>query len=68
LKPEERVERPLPTGIKRILLIDDEPAIANMVERTLKSLGYDVTTRTSSIEALKMFKAQKADLILSLPT
>jgi signal transduction histidine kinase len=67
LKPEERVEKPIPTGIERILLIDDEPAIVNMGERILKSLGYDVTTRTSSIEALELFKAQKNkfDLVIT---
>jgi PAS domain S-box-containing protein len=67
LKPEERVERPIPTGIERILFIDDEPAIVNMGKQILKSLGYDVTTRTSSIEALELFKAQKDrfDLVIT---
>jgi CheY-like chemotaxis protein len=67
LKPEERVERPIPTGTERILFIDDEPAIVNMGKRILKSLGYDVTTRTSSIEALELFKAQKGrfDLVIT---
>jgi CheY-like chemotaxis protein len=67
LKPEERIEKPIPTGIERILLIDDEPALVNMGERILKSLGYNVTTRTSSIEALELFKAQKNrfDLVIT---
>jgi two-component system cell cycle sensor histidine kinase/response regulator CckA len=67
LKPEERIEKPIPTGIERILLIDDEPALVNMGERVLKSLGYDVTKRTSSIEALELFKAQKDrfDLVIT---
>jgi CheY-like chemotaxis protein len=67
LKPEERIEKPIPTGIERILLIDDEPALVNMGEQILTSLGYDVTTRTSSIEALELFKAKKDrfDLVIT---
>ncbi len=67
LKPEERVERPIPTGTERILFIDDEPAIMKMGKRTLELLGYDVTTRTSSLEALELFKEKKDrfDLVIT---
>ena len=67
LKPEDKIERPVPTGTERILLIDDEPAILNMGKQTLESLGYDVVTRTASIEALEYFKAQpdKVDLVIT---
>jgi CheY-like chemotaxis protein len=67
LKSEERIGKPIPSGIERILLIDDEPALVNMGERILKSLGYDVTTRTSSIEALELFRAKKDrfDLVIT---
>ena len=58
LESEERIERPIPTGTERVLFIDDEPAIVNIGKQTLELLGYDVVTRTSSIEALEFFKTQ----------
>ena len=64
-KPEERVERPVPTGTERILFIDDEPVITEIGKKTLESLGYDVVARNSSIEALKR---KKTALTSSLPT
>ena len=58
---------PIPTGIERVLFIDDEPDIVNVGQRTLKSLGYDVTIRTSSIEALELFKTQndRFDIVIT---
>jgi len=46
---------PAPKGSERILFIDDEEAIASLGARMLQDLGYLVTTRTSSIEALNLF-------------
>jgi len=54
LKPET-VEI-LPVGKERILLVDDEVSIVNMCRQMLTGLGYTVTTRTSSIEALELFR------------
>jgi len=67
LKPEERAEKPIPRGAERILFIDDEPDIAKVGSKILESLGYNVVTRTSSIEALELFKAQKEnfDLVIT---
>ncbi|MDJ0623884.1 MAG: response regulator [Desulfocapsaceae bacterium] len=50
----------LPTGSEHILLIDDEPPIARMGTQLLESLGYSVTARTSSYEALELFR-EKSD-------
>ncbi len=58
--PNSMAEDPVATGTERILLIDDETAIVNIGKQMLESLGYKITTRTSSIEALELFKA-KAD-------
>jgi len=67
LKPEESVERLIPTGTERILFIDDEPAIMKMGKQILESLGYDVVARISSMEALALFKAKKErfDLVIT---
>jgi len=43
-------------GIERILLVDDEDAIITMEKLMLERLGYQVTSRTSSIEALEYFR------------
>ena len=67
LKPEDRVDKPVLMGTERILWVDDEPAIVNMSKQTLESLGYDVVTRTSSIEALEFFRRQpeSVDLVIT---
>ena len=64
---EEKIDTWIPTGTERILFIDDEPAIVNMGKQILESLGYEVVTRTSSIEALEYFKARpnNFDLIVT---
>jgi PAS domain S-box-containing protein len=66
-KPEEKVEKPIPTGTERILFIDDEPVIMDMGKLILESLGYDVVERNSSIEALALFKEKKDhfDLVIT---
>ena len=43
-------------GVGHILFVDDEPAIARMGCLMLESIGYKVTTRTSSPETLELFK------------
>ncbi|MEE8397449.1 MAG: ATP-binding protein, partial [Desulfobacterales bacterium] len=48
-------------GDENILFVDDEPAMAVLYESMLKRLGYSVTIRTGSIEALDVFRAQPDD-------
>lgn len=47
---------PIPLGGAHILLIDDEEMLLNMSQTMLERLGYRVTTRTDSIDALALFK------------
>jgi CheY-like chemotaxis protein len=54
----------LPHGTERILFVDDEAPIANLGQSILKRLGYAVTARTSSIEALELFRAKPDDFDL----
>ncbi len=56
-----------PGGRECILLVDDEPAIAEIGRRLLERLGYAVETRTSSVEAIELFKAKpdRFDLVIS---
>jgi len=62
-----RIEEPLPTGTEHILLVDDEPSIVKMMQVSLKRLGYTVTSRVSSIEALAAFRSSpdKFDLVMT---
>jgi PAS domain S-box-containing protein len=57
----------LPTGNERILLADDEDALATMGRLMLGRLGYRVTVKTDSNEALDVFRSDPAqfDLIIS---
>ena len=57
----------LPTGNERILLVDDEKVLVDLGRQMLESLGYSVVCRTSSIEALELFKAQpdNFDLVIT---
>ncbi len=51
----------VPTGKERILFVDDEASLARLGKQMLERLGYDVTARTSSVEALEAFRA-KSDM------
>ena len=64
---EEQSEAPLSTGTERILLIDDEEALAEAGKEALEHLGYKVTIRTNSTEALELFKAKPEyfDLVIT---
>jgi CheY-like chemotaxis protein len=53
-----------PTGKERVLFVDDESSLIELGERILVYLGYQVTTRTSSIEALELFRAKPDDFDL----
>jgi PAS domain S-box-containing protein len=54
VKPAEIVE----LGNERILFIDDEEILAEMGKSMLERLGYQVTVRSSSLEALTTFQNQ----------
>ena len=48
-------------------MVDDERVIIRMLKTTLEKLGYRVTEKTSSLEALEEFRAapQNFDLIIT---
>jgi CheY-like chemotaxis protein len=59
----EEVEE-LPTGTESILVIDDELPIVKTIGQNLEKLGYRVTTRTSSVDALALLKIKPDDFDL----
>jgi len=64
---EVRTKAPIPTGTERILFIDDEKSLVDLGQQILERLGYRVTIRTSSVEALELFMEQpeKFDLVIT---
>jgi PAS domain S-box-containing protein len=54
-------------GIERILIVDDEDDVVTMERQLLEHLGYQVTSRTSSIEALEAFRenSDKFDMVIT---
>ena len=51
---------------ENILLVDDEEAILKMERQMLERLGYQVTSRTSSIEALEVFTSGNLEFLESI--
>jgi CheY-like chemotaxis protein len=66
-KQEVDPSEPLPLGREHILLVDDEPAIADYCVRMLRQLGYTVTAKTRPREALELFQSDPEvfDLIIT---
>jgi len=64
---EIQPKEPLQSGTEQVLLVDDEESIIVMEKQVLERLGYQVTSHTSSIEALEVFKAdpKKFDIVIS---
>jgi CheY-like chemotaxis protein len=57
-KTEEfREEEKMPTGTETVLYVDDEPMLCEIAGEILKSLGYQVILKTSSVEASDLFAA-----------
>ena len=57
-------EKKLDSDRPHILVVEDEEDLILMLRRQLHSLGYRVTTHTSSVEALEDFRARPADFHL----
>ena len=57
----------IPVGSEHILFIDDEEILTEMGKHLLEKLGYRVTVRKSSIEALSTFQGQpdQFDLVIT---
>jgi signal transduction histidine kinase len=63
-----RVNLPEGTGPRsglRMLVVDDEPTVGNMVRRLVRTDGHQVTVATSAEAALERLEIEVFDLILS---
>ena len=52
------------TGELRILIVDDEKMIRNLLRLSLQRMGYTVVTASDGYEALTRFQEQPCDLIM----
>jgi PAS domain S-box-containing protein len=66
-KQETQTNEPILGGNESVLLVDDEKSIIAMERQALERLGYQITSCTSSIEALEAFRTnpEKFDLVIT---
>lgn len=66
-KQKTQTNDPILGGTESVLLVDDEKSIIALERQALNRLGYQVTSYTSSIEALEAFRANpdEFDLIIT---
>ncbi len=64
---KEEIYKEYPHGSERILFVDDEEMLAEMGGRILEQLGYDVTVKLSSTDALETFQSnpEAFDLVIT---
>jgi len=67
VKPENVSSPPLSKGAEHILFVEDEKILADIGQRMLQHLQYQVTAKTSSTEALEAFRADpdRYDLLVT---
>ena len=64
-KPEQVAEETaLPIGNERILFVDDEPMVVEVIKGLLEPLGYRLEMKTSSLEAWELFESKPHDFDL----
>jgi len=49
----------------RILVVDDEAAVLEIMRRSLERAGHTVTTATNGAEALRLYRADPPDLVVT---
>jgi len=64
---EQEIVDPLRMGKECILYVDDEETLVEMGRQMLNRLGYEVVSRTSSIEAYELFRKnpKRFDLVIT---
>ena len=48
----------------KVVVIDDEPTVLEVVSVILRDLGHDVTTRTSAMGASSLILSERPDIVL----
>ena len=65
--PQKEASTPIVGGEERILFVDDEEVLVELGKNMLSGLGYRVEGRTSSLEALELFRTEpeRFDLVIT---
>lgn len=64
---KSQMDEAIPRGNERVLFVDDETMLVEMVRETLRGLGYRVVAIDSSVKALRVFQAHphRFDLLVT---
>jgi PAS domain S-box-containing protein len=62
----ERRETERPTGPRRVLVIDDEEAVRDLLESVLKHSGFSVTSESGGFKAIETFQKEPDSFALVL--
>lgn len=62
--PEMRTEDGLGVGPPRLLVVDDAPALRELLESMLTQEGFEVTTASSGAEAIRMALQRPPDVVV----
>jgi two-component system NtrC family sensor kinase len=62
---EEKAAALFANQSRRLLVVDDEPGIRDVLEAILTGNGYSVTCAANGVEALSFVRSRKFDLIIS---
>jgi PAS domain S-box-containing protein len=63
-KAVKKVPEHIQPGTERILFVDDEPPIIKMASKMMEWMGYKVSSRSSSLDALELFRSKPDDFDL----
>jgi len=61
---DEEDEDAVPRGTESILVVDDEPVVRTIIQRSLEHLGYTVETASNGVEAVEMYHPDRYGLIV----
>lgn len=54
----------VPSARPKVLIVDDEPGIINVLLIKLRHSGFDVITTTSGAKAIELIRTEKPDVVL----
>lgn len=61
---DQRVENPAPREATRVLIVDDEESLADMVSSALRFAGYTVSSEHAGMSALQAVRSSPVDVVV----
>jgi CheY-like chemotaxis protein len=49
----------------RVLVVDDEKIAISAIRHSCQGIGYEVSTATSGVEAMRIFRQEQIDLVIT---